>query len=390
MEISSCRYLQPERKDCDERRSAICSGLRQSTTDSGRQEFQPAHRDHSALPLARLPFEILEHLTFLFRRGDVLTLSRMAATNSVISSLCSPLLYRVYACRQCSTPIAHPQDMIFRRWPNLFEDGPVLGFPLAIGGKSNTSTLASEGISQKPSFYDDSLALRLTDLVHQIRGNSTTSANHLPLQLQHLYCKSCDLYLGNHISSPSADMATEKGEGFAFICARYTQMLDSEGPCKDASTVIRCSGARRLCGTSSCGQPLCERNSVLSTRHSWSPPGGRTEDAWFVNGFFSGSVDVGPARIAQLTQGTMEVADVSCSACRGVVGWKFVKDLDKNGRNRNQVGRCGLCTSSIGGLEPDFESTSDVSDAYHYSGADSEIEDSFAVTPSLFGSDFDD
>lgn len=55
-----------------------------------------------------------------------------------------------------------------------------------------------------------------------------------------------------------------------------------------------------------------------------------------------------------LAQGLMEVANVSCSACSGVVGWKFVRDLRPSQSNRNQVGRFGLCTSSIS-VEEDGE-----------------------------------
>merc|ERR1719356_179564 len=43
----------------------------------------------------------------------------------------------------------------------------------------------------------------------------------------------------------------------------------------------------------------------------------------------------------------MRVADVRCAKCLGYVGWQFAEDLSPGLPNRNQVGRFGLCLSSI-------------------------------------------
>lgn len=112
---------------------------------------------------------------------------------------------------------------------------------------------------------------------------------------------------------------------------------------------LHCSGARRRRGRpgTPCGQLLCHSRDVLSRQHCWAPPGGPTEDAWYLNGFVEDSVVVEPGHPERLAQGPMEVADVSCSRCLGVVGWKFCSDLGAVRRNRHQVGRFGLCLSSI-------------------------------------------
>lgn len=133
----------------------------------------------------------------------------------------------------------------------------------------------------------------------------------------------------------------------SFLCQSYVRLFDLDGPCGERPAPLRCSGARRTKGQGECGQLLCDRGDVLSQLHTWSPPGSDVEDAWYVNSLLPDSVHVGTPRRERLAQGLMEVADVQCAACGGFVGWHFVRDLNPTQPNRHQVGRFGVCTSSI-------------------------------------------
>lgn len=312
--------------------------------------------------LGKLPPEVMESVLLHLRRRDLLTLARCAACARGLRRHCAPLLHRVYACRQCGAPLYHPRDLEgstpsgVRR---ILEDGPVVGFRLPRPLPAQGSCLEAVESKAEGSWQDARLLQILCGAVRRL-GEGETKAEAaaggvrgeavaaVAPRLQRLACGRCRLYLGECVAAaePPAP-ALGAVPGYAFLCCSYVRCLDAEGPCCEEPAALRCSGARRARGSGACGQVLCDRADVLSRRHCWAPPGGATEDAWYVNGLAPGSVAVGPARAARLAQGPMEVADVSCTACLGIVGWKFVRDLDVAERNRNQVGRFGLCTSSI-------------------------------------------
>merc|ERR1712008_83249 len=164
--------------------------------------------------------------------------------------------------------------------------------------------------------------------------------SNIQAKWQHLSCGRCDLYIGERAVSNS-------GATVSFVCQNYLRQLDNFGPCSEKPWPLLCTGARRERGNGTCGQKLCDMQDVLSRRHCWAPPGGTLEDAWYVNGLVQDNVEVAVARAHRLAQGRMEVADVSCKACSAIIGWQFVTDLEKSLCNRNQVGRFGLCVSSL-------------------------------------------
>merc|ERR1712008_105186 len=164
--------------------------------------------------------------------------------------------------------------------------------------------------------------------------------SNIQAKWQHLSCGRCDLYIGERAVSNS-------GATVSFVCQNYLRQLDNFGPCSEKPWPLLCTGARRERGNGTCGQKLCDMQDVLSRRHCWAPPGGTLEDAWYVNGLVQDNVEVAVARAHRLAQGRMEVADVSCKACSAIIGWQFVTDLETSLCNRNQVGRFGLCVSSL-------------------------------------------
>lgn len=291
-----------------------------------------------------LPREVVDATLSFFRRGDLRTLASCAAAAQSLRPHCAPMLNQVLACRHCSAPLFHPRELRSGEAPGrIFKDGPVLSVAVWPPLQSE-SKLCTRDLSAIEARWNPRLLHQLGAAVrwlHDVEG--------LPPRedwlIQHLFCGGCHLYLGERAaprpgSLPSGSVAETGG---AFVCAAYVRRLDGLGPC-EVPKPLRCSGAR---GGAVCGQVLSDMNDVLSWHHSWSPPGGPVEDAWYVNSMVEGSAHVGPPRRRRLAQGPMEVADVFCSVCDGVVGWRFARDLDPAQTNRNQLGRFGICRSSI-------------------------------------------
>lgn len=335
--------------------------------------------------LDTLPLEVLEAVVSCHRRGDLATLASCAAAARGCDSVCAPLLKRVVACRGCGAPLLHPRELQRAQAAprgRIFEDGP--GLALAAWppmGQSSLRTVDVAAPEQRGSLRllrwlltaaggplgrcpDEAEVQQLLPAQEgegreeRQLASSGDNAVWRGLALQRLRCDVCGLYLGERLALSEA-VPSEGGEAgrppggigngqCAVLCATYLQELDDEGPCRDLPTPLRCAGARRRRGQPGpCGQVLCDGGAVLSKLHCWCPPDGVMQDAWYVNGFVADSVAYGPARRRQLAQGLMEVSDASCTVCGGIVGWRFERDLDSAQRNRHQVGRCGLCTSSI-------------------------------------------
>lgn len=303
-------------------------------------------------PLSGLPPEVLAYILGQHRRGDLRDIANSAAAASTLYIHCKPLLQRVHACRQCDAPLYHPRCMLDARTTSLLASRPFASdghatvlskLPLIADGASFLHRVDVPSAELDGLCLDDlRLKRALARFVSKSHGEKYKETD---LVLQRLVCRRCQLYLGECVATAQA--TADSAPFAAFICRGYTRELDDEGPCNEAPKPVYCSGARRLRGRGPCGQLLCDLRSVLSRQHCWSPPGGSTESAWYINGYVEGSVSVGTPRRQRLAQGPMEVADVSCTACLGVVGWQFVKDLDQWQANRNQVGRFGFCTSSI-------------------------------------------
>lgn len=281
------------------------------------------------LNFLQLPPEVLISVLRRFRRGDLCSLARCACLCKNLHEPCKPLLMRALLCQSCGMHILHPRDV---RAPqgheafDIFEDGPAV-----LLRRMSVPALQELGAPR---------ASALKCFRFRTPEESRT-------KLRRIHCRGCQLYLGERFLT-----CPQTGENSTVaataICRAYLTEVDSEGPVGGDAEPLHCGGARRTRGNASdpCGQPLFLCNSVLSRQHCWSPPGGRIEQAWYINSFLDGSVQLGPSVRRPLAQGLMETADVTCSSCGGFVGWQFSKDL-ASGRNQNQVGRFGICVSSV-------------------------------------------
>jgi len=183
----------------------------------------------------------------------------------------------------------------------------------------------------------------LWDVLQQKVGFSCPSApSFLPL-----HCAGCNKHLGDEFN-------LEEGQAYMFFQLGSLTLHDSAGRMPRRSGFsrsllppprsLRCSGARGRCMRMGCNAPISSMAEVLSTQHCWKPIGGNVERAWFVNAV-DAALQVGPARLEQLAQGPMAVADLFCPLCGANVGWKFV--AAGGAENRSQVGRFGLVLSSL-------------------------------------------
>eukprot|EP00884_Botryococcus_braunii_P011218 jgi/Botrbrau1/20097/Bobra.0173s0001.1 len=179
----------------------------------------------------------------------------------------------------------------------------------------------------------------------------------------HVCCPSCSLVLGLRLLEiGNVIMAGDSGsdpflKNSLIVCRKYVRRVDADGdeapeeaqlvPPGD-NDVLRCTGVRRVTGKGPCGQAMFRRRDVLSEEHCWvAQDTNCLERSYYINHLVPGSFQVGPPRKERLMQGTMEVADVSCSACEGIIGWKFVKDCSAMLVNVAQAGRFGILASSF-------------------------------------------
>eukprot|EP00928_Gymnodinium_smaydae_P023717 TRINITY_DN19461_c0_g1_i1.p1 TRINITY_DN19461_c0_g1~~TRINITY_DN19461_c0_g1_i1.p1 ORF type:complete len:521 (+),score=31.89 TRINITY_DN19461_c0_g1_i1:37-1563(+) len=353
--------------------------------------------DGKRTSLSALPHEVLSMTFACLRRNNLVDLGRASSTCKTFKSLCTMLLWRAYACRQCNMPLFHPRDHFFRQHSlsGILEDGAAVACRLTTCGDSTTAgAMRPPSLSMFESEYiglskNDAQEWRLirrlarTEAILNGEGEGEDVADDAISEryvgVHRLSCPRCHLYLGETMTrAPQPEEGTGghnpwnlasicKGLGesmsrttqkknsagnrnlcdIAFICKSYIHLVDTDGPCAETPELIYCNGRHRRHGIGYCGQALFSRQDVLSRQHCWTLPGGPLEAAWYVNGLLFGSVAVGESRSCRLAQGRMDVADVSCSKCHGVIGWQFVRDLSTWRVNRSQVGRFGICTSSM-------------------------------------------
>lgn len=302
------------------------------------------------LPLGTLPPEVLHAVVLCFRRGDLQSLAICAAVSRAFLGLCEPLLRRFFVCRGCGCHLLHPKQLATRMASSgVFEDGPAL----VLSHSGNLPEIAEvpcdAGVTEPPRQREVRRLIKAyyCKALPQTRDFWESKLHMAKVCHTHrLHCNSCSLYLGSKLQL----LLDAETLLLTSICGPYLQEMDKDGPCAadGIGLILHCSGARRQKGRipSVCGQALCSADSVLSRHHCWRPPGSSVEGAWYINEFLPGSVDVGQPSPRNLAQGSMETADVTCRACGGYVGWKFAKDLEGS-RNVHQVGRFGLCCSSI-------------------------------------------
>ena len=175
-------------------------------------------------------------------------------------------------------------------------------------------------------------------------------------QSHFVYCKGCQRFLGcrlqitqepfNDFNGPVPQVP---GLDFLLLCAPYLIELDRQGLTEINSQIVHCSGRIQTNGvTEVCGAKLFRCDAVLSRQHAWRKPGCRIEPAWYINNFWNQeTVNVGHPSCSNLAQGLMETANVWCSKCETIVGWKFVKDLCSKKPNVHFVHRFGVCESSM-------------------------------------------
>eukprot|EP00747_Dinoflagellata_sp_TGD_P069134 gnl/TRDRNA2_/TRDRNA2_156002_c0_seq1.p1 gnl/TRDRNA2_/TRDRNA2_156002_c0~~gnl/TRDRNA2_/TRDRNA2_156002_c0_seq1.p1 ORF type:complete len:476 (+),score=54.05 gnl/TRDRNA2_/TRDRNA2_156002_c0_seq1:68-1495(+) len=390
--------------------------------------------------LSVLPPEVVEMIISFHRAGDLHAVANCAATARAFAAPAAPLLCRIYQCRQCSAPLFHRADLIRPRAGTAgggrtlcLADGPAFKVETWPSRRCVKSQLRTAEPPACARGRDGPLRRRLAEAAgwqprplqrssdeepQPLSPNVLARSRETPLSRHWLECGNCGLYLGERAepNMSSSSLASVIGSsvgrlvgdgstrsGVTFICRAYVCEADPWGPIGLASVPLRCTGARRRCGTGRCGQVLAYDTDVLSTRHCWSPPNGSIEAAWYVNGVVRDSVVVGPARRERLGQGPMAVADMHCSACGGSVGWKFVEDFDSVQRNRNQVGRFGLCTSSLAGSDAisrrrqrmrgrgsSSESSSELLTAYPPEAAQSPSDDTVFAASQTSGSEGED
>ena len=126
-----------------------------------------------------------------------------------------------------------------------------------------------------------------------------------------------------------------------------------------------------------CGNRVTHNKSgKVKMVHSKSTPR-RTQNAGFV---LSISFTFGWGFVTNL-EGPMVTADVSCSACNSIIGWKFVSDMQKDQPNIHFVNRYGICCSSFRERPEKCRSRSTAS--CESSSTGEETEGSFVVTDTV-------
>eukprot|EP00755_Sulcionema_specki_P038656 Sspe_Gene.23809::Locus_9313_Transcript_1_1_Confidence_1.000_Length_1696::g.23809::m.23809 len=135
--------------------------------------------------------------------------------------------------------------------------------------------------------------------------------------------------------------------GLTIVGLRYVRVTD----CKTDKNVWKRTPL--LCSDERCGRVLSYVDQLLCTRRVWSFGAEPPQSASYVNGVVRENIDVLSAREERLMQGRFIMADLYCK-CGKQVGYKFCKDLSRDLKNINQVGRYGLVISClrIGPQEP--------------------------------------
>ncbi|CAJ1402164.1 unnamed protein product [Effrenium voratum] len=273
--------------------------------------------------------EVRQHILGCLRR-DLQSLASAASSCRALKDDCQPLLFRRLTCGACGCHVIHPKET--QRGQRL-EDGPAL-----VAQDAETTLL-------------------------DLRLEPETGL----LGCRRLMCK-CDRFLGR-VLGPSISVIK--------LCASYLVEIDNDGPVSQRC-VMHCSGRAKKPG---CGQPLFFRDSVISKDHCWRIPSCGAERAWYINDFITGSVSVGVGTPSRLAQGPMVTADVSCSACNSIIGWKFVSDMQKDQPNIHFVNRYGICCSSFRERPEKCRSRSTAS--CESSSTGEETEGSFVVTDTV-------
>lgn len=202
--------------------------------------------------------------------------------------------------------------------------------------------------------------IRLPQVLKSFPDHTTICHSHF------VYCKDCQRFLGIRAQiTCEREGQTAPDLDVLLLCVPYLLEFDGEGVVEKIEVnehlnehppshdmIFHCSGSDRECDAK-----LFRYDSILSKYHTWRKPGGRFEQAWYINNFWNETaITVGDPQSVQLAQGMMETAPVWCSSCKSMIGWKFVKDLGSKKPNVHYVHRFGVCESAILELSSDSES----------------------------------
>eukprot|EP01063_Lacrimia_lanifica_P027266 TRINITY_DN3806_c0_g1_i1.p1 TRINITY_DN3806_c0_g1~~TRINITY_DN3806_c0_g1_i1.p1 ORF type:complete len:343 (+),score=71.44 TRINITY_DN3806_c0_g1_i1:116-1144(+) len=145
------------------------------------------------------------------------------------------------------------------------------------------------------------------------------------LDTRNAVCKNCHCFLGVRVGEKS------------FLCVRYIRIVD---PRTDLPLYPRVP-----LNCVSCAATLSYADQILCPKRRWSFADNPSENACYVNAVCEENITVTSPSERRLAQGKFIMADVACKHCGHAVGYKFCRDLTREGRNVYQVGRYGLVTS---------------------------------------------
>eukprot|EP00756_Hemistasia_phaeocysticola_P005101 Hpha_TRINITY_DN1316_c0_g1::TRINITY_DN1316_c0_g1_i1::g.93362::m.93362 len=121
----------------------------------------------------------------------------------------------------------------------------------------------------------------------------------------------------------------------SFIGLRYTRLVDMQsGRSVLRRTPLHCTG---------CSEVMSWTDTFLCTKRRWGFGDGPSQGACYVSAV-SSTVIAKTQREERLAQGRFLMEDLHC-ICGKQIGYKFVRDLSRDQRNINQVGRYGLVAS---------------------------------------------
>jgi len=121
----------------------------------------------------------------------------------------------------------------------------------------------------------------------------------------------------------------------SFVGLRYTRMIDMHtGRSILPRTPLHCI---------SCSEVISWADTFLCTKRRWGFGDGPSQSACYVCAV-SPTVIARTQREERLAQGRFLMEDLHC-ICGKQIGYKFVRDLSRDQRNINQVGRYGLVVS---------------------------------------------
>eukprot|EP00754_Rhynchopus_humris_P049643 Rhum_TRINITY_DN8510_c0_g1::Rhum_TRINITY_DN8510_c0_g1_i1::g.28451::m.28451 len=145
------------------------------------------------------------------------------------------------------------------------------------------------------------------------------------LHQRNVVCRGCRCFLGLVVGQAT------------YLCLRYVRVVDavSDQPLF----------GRAPLSCTDCSRVLSYADQLLCTKRRWSFGSSTvSQSACYVNSVVESSVDVRNPQDMHLAQGRFVMADVFCT-CGKQVGYKFCKDLTRDGRNVYQIGRYGLVSS---------------------------------------------